>query len=63
MEQQCCWSCCTSQLQAEGQLREADEEGLVGETSFVVYRHRILDAELFTVRHARRCFGCLVRLI
>ena len=44
-------------------MREADEEDLVGETSFVVYRHRILDVELLTVRHTRGCFGCLVRLI
>ena len=62
MEQWCCLFCCTSQLQAERQLGEAEEEDLVGESSFIVYGCRMLDAELFAVRHARGYFGCLGRL-
>ena len=62
MKQRCSLSCCTSRLKAEGQLREAAEEDLVGESSFVVDRRRILDAELFAARHASGCFGFLARL-
>ena len=56
MEQQCRLSCCTSQLKAEGQIREADEKDLVGESRFFVYRRRILNAEVFSVCHARGSF-------
>ena len=61
-QQRCCLFCFTSHLQAEGQLREADEEDLVGKSSFVVYWRRILDAELFAARHARGCLVYLARL-